>query len=503
MMRKRFPVPGSRFPVRRLPDSGRRKRRPYLWVGIPALAVALVVAGPRPAGTRGGVYTQTKHGNATTGVRRTRDWPAGSCQQCHTQHSGNAFALFAPNTNALCAGCHGAPAANGIYQGPTTYSGSSHATSTVMVWPGPDPTVDRGAPRPKLPADAGKCVNCHTPHGHRDATGLIPSQVFSREEKLCIVCHDGSPAAKNVKADLAKTYKHPMGTIIGRHDEAENGTPAKYAASPTNNRHSECVDCHNPHVAKADVGLAPVAPNASNRLLGLGRVAVTNRAAGAVPQYTYRGPADPSPALEYEVCFKCHSSWTTLPITTPSGGTPKDMAVQFNPNNASHHPVEEAGKNQNINANAFVNNWNATKTMYCTDCHTSDTTSVRGPHGSLYNYILKMDYRPSSSQHTTSSTELCFDCHRYDTYANTRAAAGVQAYSRWNSPASSGGHTLHVGQKQQPCYACHESHGAPTLPHLIVTGRSPGLTSYTQSSTGGTCTQTCHAARAYSINYPR
>jgi predicted CXXCH cytochrome family protein len=455
------------------------------------------------------VYTQTKHGNPTTGVRRTRDWPVGSCQQCHVQpgagSSRNAFGLFAPNTNALCAtaGCHGTSAANNIYQGPTTYNASSHATSTAMVWPGADPAVDRGAPRAKLPADAGKCVNCHTPHGNRDAAGLIPSLVFSREEKLCVVCHDGSPASKNVKADLAKIYRHPIGTVTAKHDEAEAGTPAKYGFSPTNNRHSECVDCHNPHMARAEVGLPPVAPNASNRLLGLGRVAVTNGAAGSVPIYVYRGPADPSPALEYEICFKCHSSWTTLPLTTPSGGTPKDMAVQFNPNNASHHPVEAAGKNQNINANAFVNNWNATKTMYCTDCHSSDATSVRGPHGSLYNYILKLDYRALAAQRTTISTELCFDCHRYDTYANASATVAVQGYSRYNPPSSSSGHTYHVAQKRQPCYACHESHGSAALPHLMVTGRSPGLTSYTETPTGGTCAQTCHAPRTYTINYAR
>jgi len=507
-MKKRFAVRGSRFAVRQRLGSGGDKARSCLSIGMPGLAVAVVLMMVVPAGPTGGVFTQTKHGNVTTGVNRTPDWPRGSCEQCHLQHGAgatpNAYALFAPNTNALCAtaGCHSGNAANGIYQGPTPYSQSSHATSTVMVWPGPDATVDSGAPPAKQSGDAGKCVNCHTPHGYRDATGLIPSQTFSREEKLCFVCHDGSPAAKNVKADLAKTYRHTAGTIAGRHDEAENGTAAKYAATPTNNRHAECVDCHNPHLAKSDA-TPPTAPTASNRLLGLGRVAVTNGAAGAVPTYTYRGPADPSPPQEYEICFKCHSSWTTLPATTPSGGTTKDKAVQFNPNNQSYHPVEAAGKNLNINANAFVNNWVATKTMYCTDCHTSDATSVRGPHGSLYNYILRRDYRASSAQRTMASTELCFDCHRYDTYANDSASSTIKGYSRFNPPRFSEGHTYHVQRRQRPCYACHESHGSATLPHLIVTGRNPGITSYTETSGGGSCSPTCHGNESYTINYAR
>ncbi len=476
-------------------------------IEIAALAVVLLVVVPRPAGPTGGVYTQTKHGSASTGVNRTTDWPVGTCEQCHVQHGGgspNAFALFTANTNALCAtaGCHSGLSANSIFQGPTPYGTSSHATSTVMVWPGPDATVDPGAPPAKQSGDAGKCVNCHTAHGYRDGTGLIPSQVFSREEKLCIVCHDGSPAAKNVKVDLVKTYRHPVGTTTGKHDEAENGTPAKYGSTPTNNRHAECVDCHNPHLAKADA-VPPTAPTASNRLLGMGRVAVTNGAAGTVPQYTYRGPADPSAASEYEICFKCHSSWTALPATTPSGGTPKDKAVQFNSNNPSYHPVEAAGKNTNIRSGAFVSPWTPTSTMYCTDCHTSDTTSVRGPHGSTYNYILKKAYTASSASRTMSSLEICFDCHNYDTYANNSASNTVKGYSRFNPPTFSQGHTYHVQQRQRPCFACHESHASTTKPHLIVTGRSPGITIYTETTNGGSCTPTCHGNESYTINYAR
>jgi predicted CXXCH cytochrome family protein len=121
------------------------------------LSAGLAVLWAEPAGPTGGVYTQTRHGNSSTGVNRTPDWLVGSCEQCHVQHGGglpNPYALFAPNTNALCttAGCHGTNGPNGIYQGPVTYDASRHATSSVMVWPGPDPTVDPGAPRASRPA---------------------------------------------------------------------------------------------------------------------------------------------------------------------------------------------------------------------------------------------------------------------------------------------------------------------------------------------------------------
>ena len=266
------------------------RSRVLLPAALGLLGVALLV-GPAWLPAKGGVYTQTRHADPATGAFRTPDWARGDCGQCHVSHDGaspNAFALFAPNTNALCytSGCHSGNAANVIYQGPATYDASSHATRANMVWPGFDSTVDPAAPRARPSGDWGKCVNCHDVHGYNmDGTGLTPSLVVSREERLCHVCHDGSPALKNIKADFNSAYRHPVGTS-GRHAAAEDGTSSAYGASPTNNRHSECVDCHNPHAARAD-GSPPVAPGASKRLAGVGRIAVFNGAAGAVPAYTY------------------------------------------------------------------------------------------------------------------------------------------------------------------------------------------------------------------------
>jgi hypothetical protein len=305
-----------------------------------------------------------------------------------------------------------------------------------------------------------------------------------------------------VRIEFTKRYRHPIATAAV-HSAAEGGVPGNYGHAAVNNkRHSECVDCHNPHEAKADPS-APVAPTASNRQRGVSRIEVTNGAAGTVPAYVYRAATFGGTPKEYEICFKCHSSWTTLPPVTASGGVPRDLAVQFNPNNRSYHPVEAAGKNANINVNAFISPWTAVKLMYCTDCHSSDSGTIRGPHGSIYNYLLKRDYRASSASRTMASAEICFDCHRYDTYANDKASSTIQGYSRFNSPQSDKGHVFHVGNKRYPCYACHETHGSTALPALMVVGRSPGLTAYTQTANGGTCTPTCHNQRSYTINYAR
>jgi hypothetical protein len=223
-----------------------------------------------------------------------------------------------------------------------------------------------------------------------------------------------------------------------------------------------------------------------------------------VPVYAYIAPVDTAPPLEYQVCFKCHSSWTTQPAGQ------SNFAVLFNSNNPSYHPVEAQGKNRNINANAFVNApewstlpWTWDKSIYCADCHSSDDGSSRGPHGSSNQYLLKKPYTAGSTQRTMGSTEICFDCHRYDTYANNNATDLVKGYSRFNPPGQSEGHTNHVGIRRYPCYACHQSHGSAIYPALIVSGRVPGIISYTQTTSGGSCTPTCHGSVSYSINYAR
>jgi hypothetical protein len=294
--------------------------------------------------------------------------------------------------------------------------------------------------------------------------------------------------------DFTKSYRHPTSDYSGRHSVTEGGSPASYG---TTNRHAECEDCHNSHVARADT-TTPIAPMAANAIRGVGRVAVTNGGAGTTPTYTYRGATDATaPIAEYQMCFKCHSSWTTQPAGQ------SDTAVQFNSNNPSYHPVEAPGKNTNVNPSAFVNGWTGASTLYCSDCHGSDAATARGPHGSQYRYLLKQPAVASSSRRTMASTEVCFACHRFNTYANNNATATEKSYSRFNSPGAEEGHTGHVNDHQYPCYACHGSHGSTTKPHLIVTGRTPGITSYTETATGGTCTPTCHGTESYRTNYPR
>ena len=422
---------------------------------------------------------------------------AGDCERCHTMHAEGApapqsNALIGPNDNTLCQSCHDTDWAGGSYAGTWTYTGSSHGSSNLMIWPGPDP------PARIEPGAQNKCVNCHDPHGWTDTSGKIPMLALLREEKLCFTCHDGSPAATHVQADFLKPFRHPATDYSGRHTGPAESQPADFAVS-LNRRHAECADCHNPHVARHDPLAGTPKPDASKTLLGVSRVSVLNGAAGTVPAYAFLAASDTltQPVTEYQLCFKCHSSWTTQ----PTGQT--DLARVLNPANPSFHPVEAAGANPGILSGAFVPGWSASSLTSCGDCHGSDFGAVRGPHGSSYRHLLKAPYDAMSGTRAMESNELCFSCHSFDVYANPAAPEMVRAASRFNAPSVARGHAEHVGASSVPCASCHVTHGSATQPFLLVTGRVPGILSYTPNANGGTCAATCHGAKSYTVNYAR
>lgn len=421
---------------------------------------------------------------------------AGDCERCHTMHAEGStpqpMALLGPDDNTLCDGCHATPWAGGSYPGLIASSSSPHGSNPSMIWPGPEPPLrtETGA--------AGKCVNCHEPHGRADALGNIPLLTNLREEALCLTCHDGNPVGPSIDADLRKGWRHPIADYSGRHAGPLENSPADFGASPVNKRHAECPDCHNPHLARGGPDF-PAPGEAANSLVGVSRLQVLNGLAGTPPMFTFRAGSDTTtrPVLEYQVCFKCHSSWTVQ----PTGQT--DLALALNTNNPSYHPVEGSGRNPGIRAAAFVNGWNDASIVRCGDCHGSNGGGAAGPHGSTNRYLLKAPYTASSSSRTMSFTESCFQCHAWDVYANASSSETTRSQSRFNKPGADKGHAEHVGEERYPCYACHTTHGSAVQSFLLVTGRSPGIRTYTKSANGGTCSPTCHGSESYTVNYPR
>lgn len=386
---------------------------------------------------KNGAFKSTLHGDPDRGPERRADVPRGSCLQCHDQQADDYRSalqrktdagLFAPNDNNLCFVCHTAPSQSGAFPGNAVWSQSAHAQT--------------------------KCDDCHDPHGVRDRDGVIDHMLAQREPQVCINCHDGS-RGPDIRSQLTKSYVH--GTL---------------------RRQALCSDCHNVHQVIKDP--APSSADPSTRLAGVTRVQVANGGAGVVPNYRLIAAGDPGDSREFEICFKCHSSYARQLLGQ------SDLARLTNPANASFHPIQATGRNARISPQAFVNGFGPDSIITCSDCHGSDDPTVRGPHGSSFRYLLKK-----------SQDEICFDCHAHEVYADASSRPDTTRASRFD------GHVLHVAIQKVPCFACHDAHGSARNGALIVTGRLPGINSYLQTPSGGNCTTSCHGLQSYTTSYPR
>jgi predicted CXXCH cytochrome family protein len=313
-------------------------------------------------------------------------------------------------------------------------------------------------------ADAGKCVNCHDPHGDRDQLGVIPSLLRARGAALCLTCHRGTPGA-DVASALTRTFRHPLATAALAPDSG-----ARAPADPGDT----CSGCHNPHAAGVPRGGG--SPS-SSALAGVPRVRIQSGAPGVSPTATVVPPADATQVQEFEVCFRCHA-------LVPGGNQrpASDLASRLNPANASFHPVTARARGAPADPRSFVPPWGAGRMVTCSDCHSSDSGQLRGPHGSAYRHILKKPYEATSAQRQPAPGDLCFDCHQYGSYGpGASTAASVSRFPSHGAHAALG-----CG-----CWSCHDAHGSADLPSLLVV-RSPGLLSYARDAGGGSCTTSCH-----------
>jgi predicted CXXCH cytochrome family protein len=381
---------------------------------------------------------------------------------------------------------------------------------------------------------ANTCLACHdNGHGSNKSTLIGPydyagsgtgTDLMNEEEGFCLGCH-GAGGAATVQVHLSFANNTNSATAFRKHDPTvsyrkhvnDESTGSAFGGA---NRHVECVDCHNPHGAK--VYAATTAPMIYNELIGASGVSPTYAGAGAPTGFTF----NKNTTYEYEVCFKCHSSYTTLPSYLPAGwsGTAdeadglkkittagtntqiadsRDMAREYNPANASYHPVIAAGTNLNINATTFQTGYTFTSRIYCSSCHDNNQKATagygRGPHGSQNLHILDAGTGGNSGYKTThttaapATTDFCTKCHQAASYISGDTGSRFAF------------HLYHVNNKtKEGCYLCHDTHGSEAL-HLINFSRNQAgacitaVTTNTQAAfvhaagtTDNSCNITCH-----------
>ena len=383
------------------------------------------------------------------------------CTSCHNPHNDQygKFLVVSNLASGLCISCHFK----------TNWNANSHATST-KTWNGTSPDPWPSSSYTTVAANA--CANCHRPHSAAGQQRLLN---YSVEETTCLVCHNGNVAAKNIGADLAKIYRHPVSSYTGVHDAAEN-------YSGIVSKHVECVDCHNPHQVNSNLYTAPLVPG---RLQG-------------VPGVDFYTNAYLSSATnEYQICFKCHGELSNNVLAaTPQAITrywtnTRDNRVKFAPTNASYHPLM-APLNK-ITDGMLLAPWVKGSMLYCTDCHGSDSGGARGSHGSIYPNILVAKFETSATLPTSSTAyltdaALCFKCHNSTTLFGTTTKFPQ--------------HRKHLTDlHMERCSYCHDPHGNPTNSGMINFDMRPGIVSLS----GGkpiqlnyplniktTCVLTCH-----------
>lgn len=371
------------------------------------------------------------------------------CTSCHNPHDNtNGYFLVKPNDDGtygsqICLSCHAKKIgwSTGIHR---------NNNSPTKLYNGK--TVALNA-----------CASCHKVHGAQQGVRLLKGDDATgaaTEEAVCYNCHNGT-VASDKKTEFAKTYKHPVTSTTGVHDAAESyksGDPAKTA------RHAECADCHDPHAAlNAAPPLASGAPSGGlENVSGVG-VDYTGVPAWGSPAFVQKSQV----TKEFELCFKCHSSYNygVAPPTSPSlGQAQTNLAVEFNPANASYHNIGVPGAARKASGKGiYLLGMNASTILTCSSCHGSNSATIANStvptavHASTNAFILKAPFSTTTGSTTASNNDLCFKCHDRGTYGGgTNTSPSATGFS-------DGSKNLHnlggrVGQKHRvACVACHSA----------------------------------------------
>lgn len=257
-------------------------------------------------------------------------------------------------------------------------------------------------------------------------------------------------------SSAANTNGHQVHVYSKRHLLSDEDEDQAYL-SDSSNKHVECADCHNHHVvglARHTWGTSNVVSAAIRGVTGQGFRVGTGVGLQALvnvnwptdlvinSQLEWKGPNNGTPysAYEYEICFKCHSS-ANAGLGAWGGKKPEGGAVDrwtnvardFSVGNQSRHPIvatldgkvdtdlDGSTTDESIipgysdaaaygtskvragqladGTNLTPNIWQPGATMYCSDCHGNEDSSLptdadyleyaQGPHGSSVEFSLR------------------------------------------------------------------------------------------------------------------
>jgi predicted CXXCH cytochrome family protein len=310
------------------------------------------------------------------------------------------------------------------------------------------------------------CLACHQNHTSPSGDKLLRKNTITN---TCLTCHGGglvAPQGPNVGDDLRKLAYHDTNPQI----DVVNHAPSDTA----------CTDCHDPHTMKTHTSTAPTIRG------NFGLVAGIN---------AHGKPVNPA-KYEYEVCFRCHGDKQDLEPRITRDIKQTNLRLKFSTSAVSFHPVE--GRGVNLAVPSLKPPLTMAATIYCTECHSSDTgkktakSGAAGPHGSSNAGLLidrydTTDYTSESSQ----SYALCYRCHERNSILSDRSFKL---------------HNVHIVRSRTTCSTCHDPHGISSTQGTaqrhsnlinfdvrIVQKSSNGKLEFVDKGLRiGTCTLKCH-----------
>jgi len=401
-------------------------------------------------------------------------------------------AATAPAVKGTCISCHNAGGATSLGANalkPFTDSGDNKAPANInQYWP-----ATGGAHDTKM-----VCFNCHG--NSKGVDGLTTNPKYNAHasgakhmlqdagydvlnpNNYCFNCHnaastDPNKSTKDIAGEMAKTYKHTTAKCFDCHGDEANSLDSM----------------HSMKAGSQTAGSGVIAKNLSNATGRSLTWSATNWG-GATASASL---ASNTVTAEFQICIKCHAAvGTGTTPDVPGAGTAAasltNLALDFNPNNASGHPVVTGLNNypnsvapKALTAAKMKAPWNVnlgTQTMTCSDCHATDTAASKGPHGSSVKWMLAGTNKAwpyTTTANNGGSTGTLFRVATYNT--NIGTANGlfclnchvVTASNNWHAYSDvSGGE--HGGDTIMACVSCHIRipHGGK-ISRLLQTTNAP------------------------------
>ena len=351
-----------------------------------------------------------------------------------------------------------------------------------------------------------ECTDCHNPHRVTknrlfNANAAVPDPAGT---------HNHAAGHTNLASGVLRggTGVEPLysgaafGSLPGNFDlkRGDGGTGASTAVGSgfVTREYQVCLKCHSNYAYNTPPNLGDSGggtPSGTN-----GMTQFTNQAMEFQAPAGHKGEVSTTDSGAYLGPIR---SGCATPATA-CGGSCICYNVNFQTNNhRAWHPVmDNTGRTHAIRRTTTASwraPWNATadvgtQTMYCSDCHGSNTAadtvvpaggedgSPWGPHGSTNNFILKGAWDVNSG--SGSANALCFKCHNPSTYATAGGTGGTGFFDISNGRGNLHAyHTEKIGRIR--CTWCHTAvpHGWKNksfLVNLNDVGAEGGLAAGTQ-----------------------